>query len=894
MQIFNKKLFIIIIFVLLISTLNVKALNLLETKATANLEPRIVVVKGPKQALKETTGADMNADEIEFVGDNMLAKGNVSVRKGDILLYADLVIVNNTTSNIELSGNVKFFTMVSSRAEMEYWDLKELQKDPFTKLKVVGTVMTPAGRQKLVVDVINEEMAWSGERAAGNLTTGVYECGNFVSKFGNWYVKGENGIVQGNGKVKMDWATITPCENLIEGITPVFSIQSARLVGYPPLGRPSPAEGTRSDADRGGNYNDYHFLGYSNVLYIGAIPVLWLPVVYKPPKRDLGKWGIKVGSNSDWGFFVQTTNYWGIIDTEDVSLGITNMIDYYGRRGWALGNQTELFTKDTKTEFFIYGQVDGNHNWQVPTDSRFGQLNPFRYALTLKNISNITDRMAFRGQLAKLSDMYYLYDFFNNIALVDPQPATYGSVDYQFDRASVNLMIRPRINNFYAVVQSLPRLDITAPRQELFENIYYQSETSLGYFDMKWRDFKLAPGSTTGKPGLTSPSDYASFRFDTTHFVYYPLKLDWMNIIPRAGLKMTAYGSSSSQDVTSADLDTLIASQSPNSPGGPAGMVNYDASGGGKFRVVPEFGIEVNSKISRSWDDVKNAYFDMNGLRHVYEPYVNYTYMPRPTVSRDNLYYFDDVDRIDEQNWLRIGMENRLQTRRGNWGSSQVYTWASMENYVDLIFNEREYAGDGWKNLGGIGTLLTFQPSENLSLSMEFLVEGSMLDDFSYLLKAVNKFNIQAEWEFAENWSVSGNYYFGSESNSEGVYSMGSNISTIQAGSVFIRNFTASNYLSGNLNFQINERTAGILSCQYDFQQDLMPGLNISLIRALPCGLELMVALGISIQNNNDGSGTVLKDSLSVSLGFSSSSDYIISPRENLLPESVPSPNVGF
>ena len=890
MQIFNKKLFIIIIFVLFLSTLNINALNpLTDTAMTANLEPRIVPVKGPEQALKETTGADMNADEIEFIGDNMLAKGNVSVRKGDLLLYADLVIVNNTTKNIELSGNVKFFTMVSSRAEMEYWDLKELQKDPFTKLKVVGTVMTPAGRQKLIVDVINEEMAWSGKRAAGNITTGVYECGNFVSKFGNWYVKGDNGTVLGSGKVKMDWATITPCENLIEGITPVFSIQSARFVGYPPLGHPSPAEGTSSDADRGGNYNEYHFLGYSNVLYIGAIPVLWLPVVYKPPKRDLGKWGIKVGSNSDWGFFVQTTNYWGIIDTEDVSLGITNMIDYYGRRGWALGNQTELYTKDTKTEFFIYGQVDGNHNLQVPINSRFGQLNPFRYALTLKNISNITDRMSFRGQLAKLSDMYYLYDFFNNIALVDPQPATYGSVDYQFDHASASLMIRPRINNFYSVVQSLPRLDITAPRQELFENIYYQSETSLGYFDMKWRDFKIAP---TG--GLTSPSDYASFRFDTTHFVYYPLKLDWINIIPRAGLKMTAYGSSSSTEVSSTDLDKLISAQAPDSQGG-SNLVNYDSSGGGKFRIIPEFGIQVNSKISRSWNDVKNAYFDMNGLRHVYEPYLNYTFTTKPTVNRDNLYYFDDVDRIDEQNWLRIGMENRLQTRRGNWGNSQVYTWASMENYVDLIFNERPFAGEGWKNLGGIGTLLTLRPSENLSFNMQFLVEGSKLDDFSNLLKAVNKASFDVKWEFAENWNINAGYYFGSESQSQGVYSMGSNISTVQAGSVFIRNFSASNYANVNLNFQINERTAGIISCAYDFQQNLMPSLNLSLIRALPCGLELLLTLGISKQNDaNVSGGTQIKESLSISLGFSSSSDYVISPRENLLPESVPSPNVGF
>jgi len=886
LQIFKKKLFFIVIFILSLIFPNAEALTAPDATFATGKMPEFKQIKGPTDALKESTGADVRADEFDFVGDNMIAKKNVFVRKGDLILYSDMLIVNNTTKNVELSGNVKFYTLITSREEMEYWELEALQKNPYAKLKVVGTVLTPSGRQMLVVDVIMQELSWSGNRAAGNLKNGIFQFGKFVSKFGNWYALGDNGVRFGNGKFVMDDATITPCQSIVEGNTPVFSLESARLVAFPPAGSSIPGKERAKVTAKGSNLDDYHFWGYSNVLYIGAIPVLWLPVVYKPPRGDMGKWGINVGSNTDWGFYVQTTNYWDIIQDEDVSLGTTNMIDYYGRRGWAFGNQTELYTKDTKTEFFVYGQMDQYHNMQVPDNSRFGQLNSFRYALQLKNISNITDRMAFRGNLAKLSDMYYLYDFFNDIAAIDPQPATYGSLNYQFDPASVNLLIRPRINNFFSVVESLPRLDITVPRQELFENIYFQSETSIGYYNMKWRDFSIS--RSEAYPGLANdgPTDYGTFRFDTVNFLYYPLKLDWLNVLPRAGLRMTAYGNSSSADVSTLDLNAMIAADAPEGTYSDP-IKNYNSDGGGKFRIIPEFGIQFDTKISRSWDDVKNAYFDFNGLRHVMQPYVNYTFINTPTVSREQLYFFDDVDRIDAQNWVRLGLENHLQTRRGSWGNSQVYTWASMENYVDLIFNNREFCGDGWKNLGGLGTLLNIKPSENLTFDMQFLIEGSKIGGSTDLMKSIDKASFIVDWDFAENWGISCNYYYGNERLSEGVYSMGSNLSTIQAGSVFLRNFSASNYVNTNLDFQINERTAGKISIQYDFDQKLMPSLNLSLIRSLPCGLEFMAALGISTQNNTSGEGTQLKQSLSFSLGFTPSSDYIISPRENLLPENI-------
>ena len=115
--------------------------------------------------LKAIQGLNAKADSFEYIGDNMVAYGNIFVRKGDIIFYADKAIVNNTNKNIEISGNVSFYNLVRSRQQMEYWDVRKLEKDPNVKIQVVGTVMTPSGRQILMVDTIKQVLTWHGDRA---------------------------------------------------------------------------------------------------------------------------------------------------------------------------------------------------------------------------------------------------------------------------------------------------------------------------------------------------------------------------------------------------------------------------------------------------------------------------------------------------------------------------------------------------------------------------------------------------------------------------------------------------------------------------------------------------------------------------------------------------------
>lgn len=830
--------------------------------------------------LKAIQGLDAKADSFEYIGDNMVAYGNIFVRKGDIIFYADKAIVNNTNKNIEVSGNVKFYNLVRSRQQMEYWNVRKLEKDPNVKIKVVGTIMTPSGRQMLIVDTIKQALTWNGDRAIGNLITGVFEFGTFQANLGGWTVVADKATRKTDGEILIKDATISPCPSYLEGHS-VYSLNSSKVTAFPSGGDISPDKATPLNQSSA-NLNNYHFWAYNNVLYIGNIPVFWLPIMYKPPPNRMGYWTITAGNSSAYGYYVQTSNNWDIWDTPDLKISTSNLLDYYGIRGFGYGNASMVTTPNSLTQTFLYGINDNIPDYSAPNTSRYKPFSPYRYDIDLRNFTHLSDRLDFRGRFAQISDIYFLYDYFGNLANLDPAPPTYANFDYQFDWGALSANIRPQTYDWYTTTQELPKLQLNIPRQELFSNIYYQGQTQVSYLNQRWTHFKQPrPG------GLPNPANYTSWRFDTVNFAYYPIQMDVFNLIPRAGFRLTGYSNSSKTAVSDNDLNNIIAVSQPESTSSVI-YNNYDTNGGSKARIIPELGMNLNTKASQSWEGVKNAYWDMNGLRHVATPYVDYTYLT-PSQKRDHILYFDDIDRIDTQNFVRTGIDNRLQTRRGGWKTSQAYTWAQMHNYLDFLFdtNSRQNEPNGTiKNLGDFGNIVTITPTQDININAQILVDaGQMLS--SNFATCLTSSNIGGTWNFAKGWGLTGRYYYSANNSTNPTYSMGNLEQQIQSGTFFQRIYQKSSYLNTGLNFKINDRTSGSFNIQYDFFNNMYPTAGITLTRDLPCNLQLILNASASQRNNTNGNGTYTNQSISASLQFTATPTYEITPRENLLPNDI-------
>jgi len=386
-------------------------------------------------------------------------------------------------------------------------------------------------------------------------------------------------------------------------------------------------------------------------------------------------------------------------------------------------------------------------------------------------------------------------------------------------------------------MERLPEVRTDFQRQELFKGLYFQRETSLGYYQMKWRDWD----SPRLLGNRVDPKNYSAFRFDMLNMFYYPLKFFDINFIPRAGFRMTAYGESSKQAVTADDLNHMIDVNSLGSNSS-ANIINYDKKGGSKFRFAGEIGLEVNTKFYRTWQNVKSEILGLNGIRHVLVPYINYTFIPKPSESADHLYYFDEIDRIEENHFIRLGMVNRLQTRR----NGKIYEWITMENYWDYFFHE----SNDFNHIGDFGTILTFRPTEKVTLRSELLLDLGQTNSHDAQAyrgnraagrpglsnKYFNRFNISLNWDFAPRWNFAFGYSYSDDYIQRNPYSMGTTLSAVTASSLFFSHKTRGQEISASLHFPvIDKKTDGYIACSYDVETALFSNLAIGLTRKLHC-----------------------------------------------------------
>jgi hypothetical protein len=259
---------------------------------------------------------------------------------------------------------------------------------------------------------------------------------------------------------------------------------------------------------------------------------------------------------------------------------------------------------------------------------------------------------------------------------------------------------------------------------------------------------------------------------------------------------------------------------------------------------------------------VRNAYWRLDGIRHVIEPYLNYTFIPKPTVDRDHLYFFDEIDRIEEQNFIRLGLRNRIETRRGGYSSGSIYNWFNMENYWDYHFK----ATEGLGNIGDFVTKAYFYPCKKFGFLTFFSVNASGDDSiqknteeggkskglgFSWL----NKWEVIANYKPTEDINIFMSYVLQNPYKTHSVYSMGSNFTEIQGGGVFDQVYTE---LSENIRFgfgiplTLDRKMRAEYELYYDFQAGYLRQQQVRLVKQLHCW-EAALELSQNVTRNTDG-----------------------------------------
>jgi LPS-assembly protein len=450
-------------------------------------------------------------------------------------------------------------------------------------------------------------------------------------------------------------------------------------------------------------------------LYLGYVPVFYFPYYWRDLDKDANHFNFTPGYRSQFGAFVLGNYTWNYNHQLDGEVHL----DYRQTRGIGAGPDLNFHLGrwgDGSFRYYYTHDDDPETNAALNAPV-FENRQRVYFSYNADPYTNFNVKALVQYQ----SDIGVIHDFIESEYRRNPQPDTFVEVNKFWQNFSLDVLTRPRVNDFYETVERLPDVRLSGFRQQLGNSpLYYESESSAGYYRRLFAETNDAP------PGL----NYEAARADSFHQITLPQTFfGWLNFTPRAGGRFTYYSES-------------------HGPG-----LSTDES----YRGIFNTGAEVSFKASRLWPHMENKTLDLDGLRHIIEPSVNYVYVPRPNVQPNNLPQFDyelpslrllpieypeynSIDSIDSQNVIRFGLANRLQTKRDgkvedflNWA---VYTdWrlhpatnqeTFSDLYSDLTLRPRSWLilesqtrfdinGQDWRML--LETL-TFQPNDAWSWSL--------------------------------------------------------------------------------------------------------------------------------------------------------------------------------
>lgn len=374
------------------------------------------------------------------------------------------------------------------------------------------------------------------------------------------------------------------------------------------------------------------------VLYLGKVPVFYFPYYRQRLDGQGNRFNFVPGYRSSYGPFLLSSYTW----VADEHLDGVLHADYREERGGGGGVDfnTHLgrWGETTFKGYYLYDQdpSEGNSGYDIPNN---------RYRLDFSYAANPYTNLYVKSRVRYDSDPRVLENFFEGEYRRDPQPNSFVEVNKLWDNFSLDVFSQVQVNDYLETQERLPDVRLSGYRQPVLNSpVYYETVSSLGYYQ---RLYAISNGIPAGL-------DYAAPRADTFHqFTLPQTYFGWLNVAPRVGGRLSYYGEATGSGGTN------------------------DATG----RAVFNTGVEFTFKASQTWAGVTNGFLALDGLRHILEPSLNYVYVPSPSAAPSELPQFDyqlpalrllpidfpdynSLDSIDSQNVIRLGLRNRLQTKR--------------------------------------------------------------------------------------------------------------------------------------------------------------------------------------------------------------------------------------
>lgn len=512
---------------------------------------------------------------------------------------------------------------------------------------------------------------------------------------------------------------------------------------------------------------------FQNVtFYIGKVPVFWWPYVYQS-LNDAFSFSISPAYLSSWGPSLLGQVTFPITDKIKGRL----RLDYRSRRGVAIGFEAETtYGKDDSsyaklTTYFLQDQNPQLNRTSLPR----GSIPTSRYRAGLEDRTSFTSDITGIVNITKLSDAFVMQDFYQGEFRINPQPDNVVAVTKTNPIYTLTAIARFQANSFFDTTERLPEVVLDVTRTPIFDGpIFYEGETGIA--DLR-RNFARNSGF----------EDYETWRVDSFHQLLYPnTYFGWLSIVPRVGFRATYYNQTRDlgQTLFPPNDNPFIPTFILPDPNATAPLhLDGDAT-----RTLFNAGVEASFKVSREWEDAQSRSFGLDGLRHVIQPFTNFSWVSDGGVNPAEILQFDrvqpttklqpidfpeftSIDSIDHWTVWRLGVRNRLETRRDD----ATITWFELETYFDVnftnpydrtpysnLFNKIRFNPLPWasvsidsqvpafdKGFTEINTNVAVQPVANLQVNFghRYLNENPFFVNSSL-------FTVGGYYRLDENWGV--------------------------------------------------------------------------------------------------------------------------------------------
>jgi lipopolysaccharide export system protein LptA len=510
---------------------------------------------------------------------------------------------------------------------------------------------------------------------------------------------------------------------------------------------------------------------FQNVtFYVRNVPIFWWPYMYQS-LDDSFSYMISPAYLSSWGPSILGRVTMPL--TDDIKAMFR--LDYRSRRGVAVGFEPDIrfgADKQSWARIRTYFLKDENPDINRTSVAR-PDISEGRYRVSLQSRTKFTEDIYGIANITKLSDEFLLQDFFQSEFQLNPKPDNIVAVTKTNPNYTLTAIGRFQANNFFETTERLPEVVLDVKRLPVFGGpIFYEGETGLAELR---RNFE----SDSGK------HDYSTLRLDSFHQFTYPNTFfGWLSVVPRVGFRATYYDKTRDLGKT-----PIMPSGSPFIPD----FLNIDPKepvfyAGNKLRTVFNGGVESSFKITRTWEGAQSSALGLDGLKHVIQPFTNFSWVTSSMSDPAEILQFDryqaatqlrpidfpqftTIDSIDNWTIWRIGVRNRLLTRRDD----STVSWLDIETYMDVnfdnpfdktqysnLFNRLSFTPVPWASFGissqvpvfekgftEINTSVSIQPIANLQVSFahRYLNQNPFFDNSSlYVLNGYYRIN--------DNWGL--------------------------------------------------------------------------------------------------------------------------------------------